>query len=473
MSTILLKRPRARQPRVSQTATANDAPVSLADVLRVEMAWLSAAIDTRVRTYFGQNGTAVGSAPIPGPPPLPSNASYARMIDGLGVDDTARNACRLLLALALAPHVAPQILDVFFLKNENIDRGFTEFGGIKGIHHAGFLPTGETALFLLCGDNLALRLEALAVLDLHHPLFTRGPLRLATPAPDEPAWSGALSFSPSHLRSLVTGEEPRPELGLAFPARPVTTALTWDDLVLDAASLTDVNEIKVWAKHRHQLLDDWGLGRHLKPGYRALFHGPSGTGKTLTASLLGKELGVDVYRVDLSQVVSKYIGETEKNLAVVFAEAERRSWILFFDEADALFGKRTQASSAHDRYANQEVAYLLQRVEDHPGIVILATNLKSNLDEAFARRFQTTVHFAPPNPTQRQRLWQAGFGERVRFDASVSLPRTAHRFELTGGQIMNVVRYACMIAVQNGGHVSQRAIDDGCRRELRNLGRTT
>ena len=206
--------------------------------------------------------------------------------------------------------------------------------------------------------------------------------------------------------------------------------------------------------------------------WRALFHGPSGTGKTLTATLLGNELQREVYRVDLSQVVSKYIGETEKNLAAVFTEAERRKWILFFDEADALFGKRTQTSSSHDRYANQEVAFLLQRVEDHPGTVILATNLKSNLDDAFARRFQSVIYFAPPTAAQRLQLWRNSFGSKVKFESDVDLSLVARQHELTGGQIINVVRYACIVAVQNGGKIAQRSIEDGCRRELRNLGRT-
>ena len=138
----------------------------------------------------------------------------------------------------------------------------------------------------------------------------------------------------------------------------------------------------------------------LKPGFKALFHGLPGTGKTLTAMLIGKKTGLDIYRVDLSQMVSKYIGETEKNLAKVFDKAEHKNWILFFDEGDALFGKRTNTKDAHDRYANQQVSYLLQRIEEYDGLVILATNLKNNIDDAFLRRFQSIIHF-PMARTQR------------------------------------------------------------------------
>ncbi len=136
----------------------------------------------------------------------------------------------------------------------------------------------------------------------------------------------------------------------------------------------------------------------IKPGYRVLFYGPSGTGKTLTAALLGKQYGKDLYRIDLSQIVSTFIGETEKNLERVLKRSETKSWIPFFDEADALFGKRTNVQSAHDKYANQEVSYLLQRVEDYPGLLILASNFKNNLDDAFIRRFHSLVHFPCPTP---------------------------------------------------------------------------
>lgn len=444
-----------------------DATDALARELRGELEWLAAAIDTRFRRHF-RPGESSRDEDFPPAPELRADSAYARLLASVG----AGRDERLLLALALAPHLAPAILDVFFIKHEKIERGFTEFGGAKGVFHAGFLPTGETALFLLAGDDLGARLRATRLLDPANPLFLRGPLRLGAPAADEPAWSGVLSFSAAFLQRLLAGAEPKAEPEGAFPARPIVTALEWSDLVLAPAALDGLEEIHAWATHQRMLLEDWQLNRRLRRGYRALFHGPSGTGKTLAATLLGKRLARDVQRIDLSQVVSKFIGETEKNLALVFAEAERRDWILFFDEADALFGKRTATATAHDRYANQEVAFLLQRVEDHPGIVILATNLKSNLDEAFARRFQIAIHFPPPTAEQRERLWRDTFGEHVPLDAAVDLTRTAEAYELTGGQILNVVRHAAIAAAQHGAAVQQAEIDEGCRRELRSVGRT-
>jgi SpoVK/Ycf46/Vps4 family AAA+-type ATPase len=220
-------------------------------------------------------------------------------------------------------------------------------------------------------------------------------------------------------------------------------------------------------------MDDWGLGKSVKPGYRSLFYGPPGTGKTLTATLIGAEAGADVYRIDLSMVVSKYIGETEKNLANVFDQAQNKNWILFFDEADALFGKRTQTSSSNDRYANQEISYLLQRVEDFPGVVILATNLKANIDEAFARRFQSVIYFPMPDAEQRLRLWNGVFSRTTPRAADVDLESIAEQFELSGGAIINVMRYAAIKALQDSTPaVTQQYLLDGIAKERLKEGKT-
>jgi hypothetical protein len=436
----------------------------LAATLQAELAWLATVIDTRFRTYF--QGAA---DPLPPPPEIGAATVYGQFLARV---QAAGPAERLLLVLALAPHLAPQLLDVFYVKHEKIERGFTEFGGAKGTWHAGFLPTGETALFLLAGRDLAARLRAIDRFDSGHALFLQGPLRLGTAPADEPAWSGILSFAPSALRQLLAGSAVKPEPEASFPARAVTTELGWDDLVVKPSALAGLEEIHAWVSHESLLLENWRLKRRLKRGYRALFHGPSGTGKTLAATLLGQRLGREVQRIDLSQVVSKFIGETEKNLAAVFTAAAQQDWILFFDEADALFGKRTATASSHDRYANQEVAYLLQRVEDHPGLVILATNLKSNLDEAFARRFQISIHFAPPDATQRERLWRESFGRHVPLSPAVDFRRIAEAYDLTGGQIINVVRHAAIMAAKHGTPVQPAALDAGCRRELQAVGRT-
>ncbi|HTH30505.1 MAG TPA: ATP-binding protein, partial [Lacibacter sp.] len=195
--------------------------------------------------------------------------------------------------------------------------------------------------------------------------------------------------------------------------------------------------------------------------------GPSGTGKTLTAGLIGKEFNKEVYRIDLSQVVSKYIGETEKNLETVFKRAESKDWILFFDEADALFGKRTNVQSSHDKYANQEISYLLQRVEDYPGLMILASNFRHNLDDAFVRRFHAVIHFPIPNENERFVLWQKSLPDSLTLNDTVALQHLAAKYELTGASILNAVQFAVLQCYsRNTMEIQQTDLLDGIRKEL-------
>ncbi len=271
---------------------------------------------------------------------------------------------------------------------------------------------------------------------------------------------------------FTTGRVLQPRFSIKFPAELIETALEWDALVLHGDTLEQIKELEDWVRHGETLMNDWAMHRKLKPGYRALFHGPPGTGKTLTASLLGKYTGRDVYRIDLSLMVSKYIGETEKNLANLFSRADNKDWILFFDEADALFGKRTNVRDAHDKYANQEVSYLLQRVEHYNGLVILATNIKSNIDDAFSRRFQSIIYFPMPGVKERLLLWQKAFPELVQRADDVDLPTLAQKHELTGAAIMNIVQYACLRSLGRGeDRLCYSDIHNGIKREFEKEGR--
>ena len=260
--------------------------------------------------------------------------------------------------------------------------------------------------------------------------------------------SSALQLTPDYRERLTTGRDYHPPFSAEFPAQRITTTHEWQDLVLDQNTQDEIEDIVVWIRHQNTLMIDWMLNKRLKPGYRALFYGTPGTGKTLTACLLGKATNLPVYRVDLSRVVSKYIGETEKNLASLFEHAQDQNWILFFDEADALFGKRSESQSSNDRAANQQIAYLLQRIEDFPGIVILATNQKSYLDEAFGRRFQAMIHFGMPDAEQRLRLWEDCFRDKpYPLAADVDLNTLARDYAVSGGSIINILRYVCLKAV--------------------------
>lgn len=355
---------------------------------------------------------------------------------------------RVVIMLALMPHACPQSLDIFFVQNKDFDRQYTEFGGWKGLSHGGFLPTGETASFIIAGEDMEKKKAVIRIFGKGHWFYMRNILRLEGAGEGEPTLSGQLRLSEEFLSRVLLDCEYKPDYNIGFPAKLITTPLEWEEMVLDYDTQEALEEINTWIGHRHTIMDDWGLKRILKPGYRALFYGPPGTGKTLAATLLGKKNRMDVYRVDLSMIVSKYIGETEKNLAKVFDLAENRNWILFFDEADALFGKRTSTNTSNDRHANQEVAYLLQRIEDFPGTVILATNLRSNIDEAFSRRFQSVIYFPMPDEEHRAALWRNMLPQQWLGEDAEGLIAMAARTELSGGSITNVVRRCAIMLIE-------------------------
>jgi hypothetical protein len=413
--------------------------------LELDLAWLARVIDARFLRYFGQDPDAPDVFDLD-PPDLGGSASpYARFVTHYRL----AFAERLAVVLGLVPHIRPRLLDVFFTRNKTFDRRFTEFGGVHGGPDGDFTPTGETLVFLLAGEDLALRFAAQALFEGDH-FFARHDILRLVPAGDEPPMKAPLRISAESLGFFTTGSPRRPDFGPGFPARRIETELTWDDLVLHPGTRRQIEEIEVWLSHGDTLMNEWGMAPKLRPGYRSLFYGPPGTGKTMTACLLGKYTGRDVYKLDLALVVSKYIGETEKNLARVFDHAQNKGWILFFDEADALFGKRGETKDAHDRYANQEVAFLLQRIESFDGIAILASNRRENMDEAFARRFESIIYFPLPRPEERLRLWRQGFSPRARLAGGLDLERVAQEHALAGGAIMNVIRYASLRALKDG-----------------------
>src|SRR5271166_4373842 len=249
---------------------------------------------------------------------------------------------RAAIVLSLVPLIRPQLLDIFHTKNKTFDRRFTEFGGVPDAANGEFVPTGETLAFILAANNLELRFALQALFEREHFFAKHSILRLVPQGRDEPILKGSLRLSEEYFGLFTTGHARRPDLSAEFPARHIETQLNWADLVLHPGTLRQVREIEVWIRHGETLMIEWDMAAKLRPGYRALFYGPPGTGKTMTACLLGKSTGREVYNIDLSLVISKYIGETEKNLAHVFDQTQHKGWILFFDEADALFGKRSE-----------------------------------------------------------------------------------------------------------------------------------
>ena len=256
-------------------------------------------------------------------------------------------------------------------------------------------------------------------------------------------------------------------------ARKVPARYSWDDIVLPVDQIALLQEIVSTVRGRSMVLEEWGVGQKLASsrGVSILFAGPPGTGKTMSAQIIAAELGLDLYKIDLSTIVSKYIGETEKNLERIFSEAESSNAILFFDEADALFGKRSEVRDSHDRYANVEISYLLQRMEAYNGVTILATNLRSNLDEAFTRRLQFAVDFPFPEEADRLRIWQQLFPPDVPRAPQLDLSLLAGRFKLAGGNIRNIIVTAAYLASANGGIVTMEHLLHGTRRELQKMGR--
>lgn len=439
-----------------------------ANALAKEFIWLHKVMSFRFASYFGGETNYKSIYEIPAPNLFNDKSIYAEIIRrfNFNIDE------RIVLLLSLAPHLSPQLLDLFFTKNETYGRGFTEFGGVKGNQHSGFIPTGETSAFIIAGTDINKRFDVMTIFDEFHAFKTNRILTLDRTKTAEPLLSGILTITKGYLSYFTTGEEYVPPFNSEFPAEKITTKLDWEDLVVEPAVLDEIEEILKWLEYRHQIMNTWGLQKFIKPGYRSLFYGPPGTGKTLTVSLLGKTSNRDVYRVDLSKIVSKYIGETEKNLANIFDQAENKEWILFFDEADAIFGKRTSTQDAKDRYANQEIAYLLQRMEDFPGLLILATNLKSNMDEAFARRFQSMIYFPQPGHSLRLKLWENTFGE-FEFEDDVSLKEIAKNYELTGGTIINILGYVSLKAAEKENKkVTKKDIIHGIRKEFRKEGKT-
>lgn len=405
------------------------------------IAWFNQVLTVAIQLYFQQDCEYTSLEEIPPP-------ANGWMEKKTGVQQITFQE-RTVVMLALMPHVCPQILDIFFVQNKNFDRQYTEFGGWKGLSHGGFLPTGETASFIIAGEDMEKKKEVIRMFQRDHWFYSVNILRLEGAGEGEPFLSGQLCVSDEFLSKVLLDRDYKPDYNVGFPAKLITSELNWDDMVLDYNTAQELEDINTWIASHKVIMEDWGLKRFLKAGYRALFYGPPGTGKTLAATLLGKKNAMDVYRVDLSMIVSKYIGETEKNLAKVFDLAENRNWILFFDEADALFGKRTSTNTSNDRHANQEVAYLLQRIEDFPGTVILATNLRSNIDEAFSRRFQSVIYFPMPDKELRAELWRKMLPIGWLGKDADELTDMASDTELSGGSITNVVRRCALSLIQS------------------------
>jgi len=409
-------------------------PVQAQSSLLKELEWLKLVLKSRIDSYFNDKHMDFLSMPAP----KLIDDSYGRLINRYKLNSKER----LVLILALAAEISPDLLDILQSKNEIYNLPYAEFGGVLNLNRSGFKPTVQTALFLLSGADRQENLETLALFEADQTLFL-DILRIENQdfIPDIP-----LKLTAECRQLLLFDREINQDYNAEFPASMLQSQYSWDDLVLSHSTREHLEELELWIKHRDYFIDEWKMGKSNNRGYKVLFHGPPGTGKSLTATLLGQKYKHPVYRIDLSQISSKYIGETEKNLERFFKKAEKQKWILFFDEADSLFGKRTNVKNSNDRHANQQTAYLLQRIEHCENLVILASNLIKNIDDAFLRRFQSIIKFSNPQEEERLKLWELGFSGKADL-SKIKLSEFAREFKLNGAEINNVIRFASLMSI--------------------------
>lgn len=342
----------------------------------------------------------------------------------------------VILLMALLPRLDPSLLKRIFLEFPSsalFDYCSTNDNGRL------FYPTIQAVQYVLGGESILERLKALDYFNPDSILMKEELIVFQSSAQEHVPMNGQLSVHQEAFNTIVLGVESLPKMSNDFPAELLHTGRSWNDLILPQTTLDELQSIEAWYNSSRILMEDWDMQKKLKPGFRVLFYGEPGTGKTLAASLLGKYTQRPVFRVDVSMLVSKYIGETEKQLAKLFDKAENKNWILFFDEADAIFGKRTNVRDAHDKYANQEVSYLLQRIETFSGLIILASNFKNNMDKAFTRRFHSCIKFNNPKHEERLQIWQQNLPKQLQLE-DINLNQIAKRYELTGSNIMNIIQ---------------------------------
>jgi hypothetical protein len=373
---------------------------------------------------------------------LNSNAT-ADAYTTFALQHTLNSDERLLLLLSLAQFLDPVLMNALVAENNAFRLVQCNKTGL-------LLPTGETFLKLLAGDDTEKRIALHRYFSTDHLFYRKSVIDFGEVNEGVASFFGVLKLTPSFRELFLYGKHSKPRFGPDFPAHLLETNLQWEDLMINPGTEDRLSEIRNYLDHNSTLRTAWGLHKHMKDGYRCLFYGPSGTGKTLAATLLGKHIGREVYRVDISSVISKYIGETSKNLNSLFTTAEDKGWILFFDEGDALFGKRVDTFSAEDKnvhFANQDIAYLLQRIESYNGLVIVASNLRKNMDDAFSRRFQSVVLFDILNHELSKKYWQDNLPPQVKFSAAIDLDVIVKRHPLSPAAIMNVISRLSLRAI--------------------------
>ncbi|MGZ4034819.1 MAG: ATP-binding protein [Bacteroidia bacterium] len=439
-----------------------------------DLNWLKIILTARLEKLKAEKTASAETVPTlafhDSPPPNVENSDspYASLVR----EHKLSAAERLLLICSLAPHVAPELFTLPLKKEDSLDIQYPELGGYIDATFHTFVPTMQTALHLLSGNDKTNAIFYQIGFMEHGTLFREQIINLVSVRASETEGSmrqQILELAQEYLYFFISAKKPRPDFGRAFPASLITTSMDWEQLVVSPNALDELNRIIRWAQSGKEMVKF--SENKLSASFACLFYGPPGTGKTMAAQLLGKTLGRDVFRIDLSMIVSKYIGETEKNLAYLFDRADGKDWILFFDEADSLFGKRTAITDSKDKWANLEMSYLLQRMEEYQGITILATNLKNNIDAAMNRRFQSSVYFGRPTKEQRKEQWIKLLPKGFTYH-NIDMERLSEQ-DLTGGNIINILKACCLEAFHRKDNlILGKDLADAMRREFAKESRT-
>ena len=439
-----------------------------AQTLSEELDWLQSVLESRIESYFQQGNTETSIFDLPQPDLSKNNTIYGQLVRELELDA----AERLVLILSLSPHLKPELLDLFLIQNSATNRGFTEFGGRVRGDREGFLPTGETALFMLAGGDLEARFKGAEIFNKRHPLFSQHILEFDEIGNGGIRMRGQLRISEEFLERLTTGKAFQPAYSSKFPLKPLTSDLDWSDLGLNPKLQKELEGILNWIKHEEVLMNDWKLSQHIEAGYKSLFHGPSGTGKNLAAALIGKSTNREIYEVERSLLLARHFRRNNEHIDSFFRTAERNDWILFFDEADSLFGKRTNVRESNGRYANQEVSYLRQKVEEFSGIILLATESQKELEFPFP--IDANVAFLEPDSRQRLVLWTSIFGgenKKYKLARDIDFQELATNFEVNRENIIQVLKYATTATIGRGeNEIRREDILAGIRKELAQKG---
>lgn len=382
-------------------------------------------------------------------PPLKTGTAYEKLVTENQLTDTDR----VMLNLAFASTFKPSILAPFALLFKTPEKQ-SRFCGLVKEETARFYPTVRTAIFLLAGDDEELIDYYLCHFNSRHRLFTSNILLTHSTKENNSFLEHELLFNEQFLPAILHGDAPGLDGDAGFPARKSNRTHTMSDVILDEKTMTELKKLYRFARNMKKL---WALpeGGKYRQNFIGIFSGDPGTGKSHTAEAIGNELNLPVYKVNFAQLVSKYIGETEKNLERVFDRFSGQPNILFFDEAESIFSKRIEVKDSHDKHANNEQSFLLQKIEEYNGIVILATNvqnLSQYFDKAFQRRIRQIVTFNFPEHPERVRLWQNALGVPFRYEEGL-VDRLAKNYQFSGGGIYNIISEGIIEALDRGTEV--------------------